>query len=74
LVDLSLQNMYEIVNMHDTRPQLLDRRQGQYSENTKSNSKIFWLSLRIIQLLVSILVLGLAANGMAALDNNANTS
>jgi hypothetical protein len=66
LVDLSLQNMYKIVGMYDTG-------QGQYSGNMESSSKIFWSSLRIIQLLVSILVLGLAANGMAALDNNANT-
>jgi len=66
--------MYRIVDMHDTRPQLLDRRQGQYSENMESSGKIFWFSLRIMQLLVSILILGLAANGMHALDNNANTN
>jgi hypothetical protein len=59
--------MYKIVGMHDTG-------QGQYSGNMESSSKIFWSSLRIIQLLVSILVLELAANGMAALDNNANTN
>jgi hypothetical protein len=55
--------MYKVVGMHDTR-------QGQYSENMESSSKIFWSSLRIIQLLVSILVLGLAANGTPFFDNS----
>jgi hypothetical protein len=39
-----------------------------------SASKIFWFSLRVIQLLVSVLILGLGAYGMPFPGNNTTTN
>lgn len=67
---------YQTIDIFATRLQY--HRQSQHSSDTMdSSSKIFWISLRMIQLAITILILGLSAYGtpfLGSIINNPLTS